>query len=163
MTLATARFRSLRELCGVMQNRGAGRNMLFIHRIAIAASLILVTATAAAPAAAEDYPDHAVTIITPFGTGGPADVFSRQVALFLSALFRQAVMVENRVGGAAVIGATAAAKSAPDGYTLLTISNALTANETLLPNRPYVLTRDFVPVATLNYSELVMVVHPSLP
>jgi tripartite-type tricarboxylate transporter receptor subunit TctC len=136
--------------------------MLFIHRIVIAASLILVGATAAAPAA-EDYPDHPVTIITPFGAGGPADVFSRQVSLFLSALFRQAVVVENRVGGAAVIGAAAAAKSAPDGYTLLTISNALTANETLVPNRPYVLTRDFVPVATLNYSELVMVVHPSVP
>jgi tripartite-type tricarboxylate transporter receptor subunit TctC len=142
---------------------GAGRDMLFVHRIAIAASLILVAATAVAPAGAEDYPDHPVTIITPFGAGGHADVFSRQVALFLSALLRQAVVVENRVGGGAVNGAAAAAKSAPDGYTLLTISNALTANETLVPNRPYVLTRDFVPVATLNYSELVMVVHPSVP
>ena len=55
------------------------------------------------------------------------------------------------------------AKSAPDGYTLLTVSNTLTANETLFPNKSYVLTRDFVPVATLNYSELVMVVHPSVP
>jgi tripartite-type tricarboxylate transporter receptor subunit TctC len=137
--------------------------MLFIHRIAIAASLTLLAATAAASAGAEDYPDHPVKIITPFGAGGHADVFSRQVALFLSALLRQAVMVENRAGGGAVFGASAAAKSAPDGYTLLTISNALTANETLVPNRPYVLTRDFVPVATLNYSELVMVVHPSVP
>src|SRR6266481_2493118 len=64
---------------------------------------------------------------------------------------------------ASVIGTDAVAKSAPDGYTLLTISNTLTANETLYPNRPYVLMRDFVPVAALNYSELVLVVHPSLP
>jgi len=81
----------------------------------------------------------------------------------LSAQLRQTFVVENRAGGAAVIGAGAVAKSAPDGYTLLAISNALTANETLAPNRPYVLMRDFVPVATLNYSELVMVVHPSMP
>jgi tripartite-type tricarboxylate transporter receptor subunit TctC len=137
--------------------------MLFIHRIAIAASLTFAAATAAAPAYAEDYPDHPVTIIVPFGVGGVADVCSREVALFLSALLRQAFLVENRAGGSAVIGAAAAAKSAPDGYTLLTISNALTANETVVPNRPYGLMRDFVPVATLNYSDLVMVVHPSVP
>ncbi len=137
--------------------------MLFIHRIAIAASLILVAATAVVPAAGEDYPDHPVTIIVPFGIGGVADVCSREVALFLSALLRQPVVVENRAGGSAVLGTAAAAKSAPDGYTLLTISNALTANEAVVPNRPYRLIRDFVPVATLNYSDLVMVVHPSVP
>jgi tripartite-type tricarboxylate transporter receptor subunit TctC len=133
--------------------------LLLIHKFAVA---LLLALPAAAPAAAQDYPNHPVRIIVPFGVGGPADVFSRQVALFLSALLKQAVVVENRAG-ASVIGADAAAKSAPDGYTLLTISNTLTANETLFPNKPYVLMRDFVPVAALNYSELVMVVHPSLP
>jgi tripartite-type tricarboxylate transporter receptor subunit TctC len=73
------------------------------------------------------------------------------------------VVVEDRPGAASIIGADAVAKSPADGYTLLTISNTLTANETLFPNRPYVLMRDFVPVASLNYSELVMVVHPSVP
>jgi tripartite-type tricarboxylate transporter receptor subunit TctC len=134
--------------------------MLPVHKLAVA---LLLAPLAAAPAAAEDYPDHPVRIIAPFGVGGPADVFSRQVALFLSAQLKQAVVVENRAGGAAIIGADAAAKSAPDGHTLLTVSNALTANETLFPNKPYVLMRDFVPVAGLNYSELVMVVHPSVP
>jgi tripartite-type tricarboxylate transporter receptor subunit TctC len=137
--------------------------MLFVHRIAIAASLTLAAAPVATPAAAEDYPDHPIAVIVPFGAGGHADVFSRQVALFLSAVLRQAVVVENRPGGGAIIGAETAAKSAPDGYTLLAISNALTANETLVPNRPYVLTRDFVAVATLNYADLVMVVHPAVP
>jgi tripartite-type tricarboxylate transporter receptor subunit TctC len=134
--------------------------MLFIRRVAIAASLTLGAATAV-PAA--DYPSRPVKIIAPFGAGGPADVYSRQVAQFLSAQLRQAVTVENRASGNAAVGVGAVAKSAPDGYTLLVISNALTANETLVPNRPYVLMRDFVPVATLNYSELVMVVHPSMP
>jgi tripartite-type tricarboxylate transporter receptor subunit TctC len=134
--------------------------VLFVRRVAIAATLALGAATAVSAA---DYPRRPVKIIAPFGVGGPADVYSRQVAQLLSAQLRQTFVVENRAGGAAVIGAGAVAKSAPDGYTLLAISNALTANETLAPNRPYVLMRDFVPVATLNYSELVMVVHPSMP
>jgi tripartite-type tricarboxylate transporter receptor subunit TctC len=133
--------------------------LLLIHRFAVA---LLLTLSTAAPAAAQDYPNRPVKVIVPFGVGGPADVFSRQVALFLSAVLKQAVVVENRAGPT-IIGADAAAKSPPDGYTLLTVSNTLTANETLFPNKPYVLMRDFVPVATLNYSELVMVVHPSVP
>ena len=133
--------------------------MLLIHKFAVA---LLLALPAAAPAAAQDYPNHPVRIIVPFGVGGPADVFSRQVALFLSALLKQAVVVENRAG-ASVIGADAAAKSAPDGYTLLTISNTLTANESLFPNKSYSLMRDFVAVAPLNYSELVMVIKPKVP
>jgi tripartite-type tricarboxylate transporter receptor subunit TctC len=133
--------------------------LLLIHHFAVA---FLLALSAAAPVAAQDYPNHPVSVIVPFGVGGPADVFSRQVALFLSAVFKQAVVVENRAG-ASIIGADAAAKSTPDGYTLLTVSNTLTANETLFPDKPYVLMRDFAPVAALNYSDLVMVVHPSVP
>src|SRR4029077_19739268 len=62
-----------------------------------------------------------------------------------------------------VIGTDAAAKSAADGYTLLLMSNAQTVNESLVPNKPYALMRDFAPVAPLNYSDLVLVVHPSVP
>jgi tripartite-type tricarboxylate transporter receptor subunit TctC len=134
--------------------------VLFVHRVVIAASLTLGAATAI-PAA--EYPSRTVKIIVPFGPGGPADVYSRQLAPLLSAQLRQAFVVENRAGNAPAVGAGWVAKSAPDGYTLLVISNTLTTNETLVPNRPYVLMRDFVPVATLNYSELVMVVHPSVP
>jgi tripartite-type tricarboxylate transporter receptor subunit TctC len=137
--------------------------MSFIRPVAVAASLAVCVIVAAAPAAAEDYPARPIKLIVPFGAGGPGDVFSRQVAQFLPEVLNQPVVVENRPGAASVIGADVVAKSAPDGYTLLTISNTLTANETLFPHRPYVLTRDFAPVATLNYSELVMVVHPSVP
>jgi tripartite-type tricarboxylate transporter receptor subunit TctC len=146
-----------------LSGRVEEKPMPLLQRIAVAALLALGAAAAAVPAAAQDYPNHPIKLIVPFGAGGPGDVFSRQVAQFLPDILKQSVVVENRPGAASIIGADAVAKSAPDGYTLLTISNTLTANETLFPHRSYVLTRDFVPVATLNYSELVMVVHPSLP
>jgi tripartite-type tricarboxylate transporter receptor subunit TctC len=71
--------------------------------------------------------------------------------------------MENRPGAGTVIGTDAAAKSPPDGYTLLMISATQTVNETLFANKPYQLMRDFVPVAMLFRSELVMVVHPTVP
>ena len=76
---------------------------------------------------------------------------------------KQSFVIENRPGAGALIGTGEVAKSAPDGYTLLMMSNTHTVNETLLPNRPYQLMRDFVAVAPVNYSDLLMVVHPSVP
>jgi tripartite-type tricarboxylate transporter receptor subunit TctC len=139
-----------------------------IRNLARTLAALLAFAALAAPAAAQtdstkDYPSRPIRIIAPFGAGGPGDVFSRQLANYLAELLKQPVFVENRAGAASIIGADAAAKSAPDGYTLLTISNTLTTNETLFPDRPYVLMRDFVPVAALNYSELLMAIHPSVP
>jgi tripartite-type tricarboxylate transporter receptor subunit TctC len=137
--------------------------MSHVNKLALAAPFVAALLTLAAPTVAQtDYPSHPIKIIAPFGAGGPGDVFSRQLAQFLPELLKQSVVVENRPGAASVIGADAVAKSAADGYTLLTVSNTLTANETLYPRRPYVLMRDFVPVAALNYSELVLVVHPSV-
>jgi tripartite-type tricarboxylate transporter receptor subunit TctC len=71
-------------------------------------------------------------------------------------------VMENRPGAGTIIGTDAAAKSPPDGYTLLMISATQTTTETLAPNKPFKLMRDFVPVASLLNSELVMVVHPSV-
>ena len=112
---------------------------------------------------AQDYPTKPVRIIVPFATGGPADVYARSVAQRLTESLGQSFIVDNRPGGGAVVGTDAAAKSAPDGYTLLMMSNAQTVNETLIPNKPYALLRDFIPVAPVNYSDLVLVAHPSLP
>ena len=117
----------------------------------------------AAPATAQDYPSRPIKMIVPFGAGGPADVFSRQLAQILQDAFKQSVVVENRPGAGSIIGTNEVAKSAPDGYTLLTMSNTHTVNETMTPNKPFQLMRDFVPVAGINYSDLVMVVHPSVP
>jgi len=115
------------------------------------------------PAAAQNYPNRTVKLIVPFGAGGPADVYARFLAQHLSDETKQSFIVEDRPGAGSIIGTDAVAKSAPDGYTLLVMSNTHTTNESLLPNKPYQLMRDFVPVATINYSDLLMVVHPSVP
>ena len=115
------------------------------------------------PAAAQNYPTHPVKMIVPFGAGGPADVYARVLAQHLSEETKQSFVVEDRPGAGSIIGTDAVAKSAPDGYTLLVMSNTHTTNESLLPNKPFQLMRDFVPVATINYSDLLMVVHPSVP
>jgi tripartite-type tricarboxylate transporter receptor subunit TctC len=115
------------------------------------------------PAAAQTYPNRPVKLIVPFGAGGPADVYARVLAQHLSEETKQSFIVEDRPGAGSIIGTDAVAKSAPDGYTLLVMSNTHTTNESLLPNKPFQLMRDFVPVATINYSDLLMVVHPSVP
>lgn len=109
------------------------------------------------------WPTRPVRIIVPFGLGGSADVAARFLADPLQQAFGQPFVIENRPGAGAVIGTEAVAKSAPDGYTLLLMSNTHTANETLLPNRPYQLMRDLVPVAAINIAYHVLAVHPSLP
>ena len=124
--------------------------------------LALCSLLASASLFAQDYPVKPVRIIVPFATGGPADVYARALAQRLSESLGQAFIVDNRPGGGAVVGTDAAAKSAPDGYTLLMMSNAQTVNETLIPNKPYALLRDFTPIAPVNYSDLVLVAHPSV-
>jgi len=118
---------------------------------------------AAAPSTAQDYPSHAIKMIVPFGAGGPTDIFTRLLAEELRKALKQPFVLENRPGAGTIIGTEAAAKSPPDGYTVLMISATQTTTETLVPSKPYKLLRDFVPVASLLNSELVMVVHPSVP
>ncbi len=117
----------------------------------------------AAPAAAQDYPARTVKVIVPFGAGGPADVYARVVGQHLSEALKQPFVIENRPGAGAIIGTDEAAKATPDGYTLLMMSNTHTTNETLIAKKPYQLMRDFVPVAPVNSSDLLMVIHPDVP
>jgi tripartite-type tricarboxylate transporter receptor subunit TctC len=127
-----------------------------------ALAVLGLTLTLLWPAAssAQSYPNKPVRIIVPFGAGGPADVFARVLAQHLTESQKQSFVVENRPGAGAIIGTDAVAKSAPDGYTLLLMSNTHTTNESLIPNKPFQLMRDFVPVAPINYSDLLMVAHP---
>jgi tripartite-type tricarboxylate transporter receptor subunit TctC len=111
---------------------------------------------------ADDYPSRPIRVIVPFGAGGPTDVFTRVLGEELRKALKQPLVMENRPGAGTVIGTEVAAKSPPDGYTLLMISATQTVNETLIGDKPYQLMRDFVPVAQLFHSELVMVVPPSL-
>jgi tripartite-type tricarboxylate transporter receptor subunit TctC len=129
-----------------------------------ALGLALLAASSFAPiAGAQAWPDKAVKIIVPFAAGGPADVYARVIGQKLQDVLGQAFIVDNRPGGGAIVGTDAVAKSPADGYTLLLMSNTHTVNESLFRNKPYQLMRDFVPVAPLNYSDLVLVVHPSVP
>jgi tripartite-type tricarboxylate transporter receptor subunit TctC len=122
-----------------------------------------LAALAAVPAPAQEYPSRPVKIIVPFDAGGPADVFARFLAQRLQETMGQPFVVEDRPGAGSLIGTEAVAKSAPDGYTLLVMSNTQTVNESLVPNKPYALMKDFVPVAPINTSDLVLVVNPSVP
>ncbi|TAI64503.1 tripartite tricarboxylate transporter substrate binding protein [Bradyrhizobium sp. Leo170] len=126
--------------------------------LALAALLL-----AGSSSVAQDYPSRPVRIIVPFGAGGPADVTARQIGNILQENFGQPFVVENRTGAGGVIGTQEAAMASPDGYTLLMMSNTQTANESLVPQRKYELMRDLVSIAPVNYSDLVIVVHPSVP
>jgi len=134
-------------------------SLKLLRPLAIAATCI---GFFAAPAGAQSYPTKPVKIIVPFAAGGPADNYARFLAQRLGDALGQAFVVDDKPGGGSVIGTDVVAKSAPDGYTLLLMSNTHTVNETLLPNKPFELMRDFVPVAPINYSDLVLVVHPSV-
>jgi tripartite-type tricarboxylate transporter receptor subunit TctC len=111
---------------------------------------------------AQTYPARPVKIVVPFAAGGPADNYARFLAQRLQEAMGQPFVVEDKPGAGSVIGTDVVAKSPADGYTLLLMSNTHTVNETLLANKPFVLTRDFTPVAPINYSDLVLVAHPSL-
>src|SRR2546430_7825540 len=130
--------------------------------LALAATLLATPILLATQCLAQDYPTRPIRIIVPFGPGGPADVAARLLGNVLQENFAQPFVVENRTGAGGVIGTLEAAKSPPDGYTLLMMSNTQTANESLVPQRKYELMRDLVPIAPVNYSDLVIVVHPSV-
>jgi tripartite-type tricarboxylate transporter receptor subunit TctC len=123
----------------------------------------LLAASVTATATAQDYPSRPVRIIVPFGAGGTADIFGRQLGQHLSEAWKQPFIIENRTGAGGNVGTDAAAKSAPDGYTLLMVGSTHATNESLYKNKPFVLMRDFAAVAPLNYFDMVMVVTPSLP
>jgi tripartite-type tricarboxylate transporter receptor subunit TctC len=132
-------------------------------RALVPAFLAIVALLAAWSSRAQDYPNRTIRFIVPFGAGGPTDVFTRALAEELRKVLNQPFVMDNRPGAGTIIGTSEAAKAAPDGYTLLMMSATQTTVETLNPNKPYKLMRDFVPVASLMNSELVMVVHPSVP
>jgi tripartite-type tricarboxylate transporter receptor subunit TctC len=125
---------------------------------------VLFTALmSAGGAGAQAWPSRPVKIVVPFAAGGPADNYARFLATRLQEALGQPFVVDDKPGAGSLIGTDIVAKSAPDGYTLLLMSNTHTVNETLIPNKPFVLTRDFAAIAPINYSDLVLVAHPALP
>jgi len=127
-------------------------------RVAAAIALILPL-----NAPGQGYPAKPVRIIVPFAAGGPADIYARFLGQRLQEPLGQSFVIDDRPGAGSIIGTEIVAKSPPDGYTLLMMSNTHTVNESLVPKKPFALMKDFVPVAPVNYSDLVLVVHPSVP
>ena len=129
------------------------RGRLAAIALALAAPLVM----------AQEYPNHPVKIIVPFAAGGPADVYARFLSQRLQESLGQTFIIDNRPGGGSLIGTDAVAKSAPDGYTLLLMSNTHTVNESLFATKPFQLMRDFAPIAPINSSDLVLVARNGLP
>jgi tripartite-type tricarboxylate transporter receptor subunit TctC len=129
-------------------------------------SLKLITvalALGAGLAHAQSYPNRPVKIVVPFAAGGPADNYARFMAQRLTDELKQPFVIDNKPGAGSIIGTDFAAKSPADGYTLLMMSNTQTVNESLIPKKPFTLMKDFVGIAPVNYSNLLLVVHPSVP
>ena len=133
------------------------------RRIAALLALAAVVTISAFAANADDYPSRPVKIIVPFGAGGPTDVYARAIGEELRKSLHQPFVMENRPGAGTTIGTDVVAKSPPDGYTLLMVSGTQTVNETLYAHKQYQLMRDLVPIAPLIDTDLVLVVHPSVP
>ena len=127
-------------------------------RWALRLGLAIVAAALALPAMAQSWPAKPVRIVVPFGPGGPADIYARVIGQELSEVLKQQFVIENKAGAGGTIGADIVAKAAPDGYTLLMMSNTLTTNETLLANKPYALMRDLTAVAPVNASEMMVAI-----
>jgi tripartite-type tricarboxylate transporter receptor subunit TctC len=114
-------------------------------------------------AGAQDYPARSVRIIIPISPGGATDILTRTLAARLATVWRQQVMVDNRPGGGSNVGFEAAAKSTPDGYTLLMAQPPLAVNASLYRKLAYDAVRDFEPIMLTATSTNVLVVHPSVP
>lgn len=123
----------------------------------------LIGATLATPALAQSFPERTVRYIVPFTPAGLTDIMARILANRLGEAWQRPVVVENRAGGNAMIGADAAAKSAPDGHTLLAITLTHAVNATLFPNAPYNLLRDLTTISILGSLPLLVVVNAASP
>ena len=126
--------------------------------------LLCMALAATLPARAQDYPARSITLVVPFPAGGGVDSMGRIVADQLTLAFGQQVVVENRGGAAGVIGTRAAAKAAPDGYTLvMSTSGTTTINPSLYASPGYDPLKDFAPIGLIATTPIVVMTHPSLP
>ena len=126
-------------------------------------AVLAVALLSSLPCWSQNYPSRPVKIVVPFAVGGPADIYGRFIGAKLSETMGQPFVVENRPGGGSIVGTDAVVKSPADGYTLLVMSNTHTVNETLIPKKPFDLMKDLAPISGINYSDLLLVVHPSVP
>jgi tripartite-type tricarboxylate transporter receptor subunit TctC len=129
----------------------------------LASIAAVVTLGFSAISSAQTWPTKPVRWMNPFPAGGGTDVFARPMAAKVGGLVGQTVVVENMGGAGGTVGAAAAAKAAPDGYTFFVGAIHHTIAESLYPNKTYKLEQDFVPITVLSYVPNVLVIHPKHP
>ena len=134
------------------------------RRATLAAAVAALALGFAWPAASQDFPSRAITLIVPYPPGGGVDAMARIVGEKLSAALGQQVIVDNRGGGGGNIGTRAAAKSPPDGYTLLLgHTGTISINPSLYANAGYDPRRDFAPIGLMASMPVALLAHPSFP
>ena len=132
-------------------------------RLAVSLFLAFAALFAAAQGEAQDYPARTVRIVVTFPAGGSADITARVFADRLSELWKQPVIIENRTGAGGSIGVESVHRSAPDGYTLLLMSNTHVINHVLFKKLAYDITKDFQALGVVTSSPMLIAVHPSVP
>ncbi|MDO8276886.1 MAG: tripartite tricarboxylate transporter substrate binding protein [Burkholderiaceae bacterium] len=137
--------------------------MFQLLRLLHRACLFLCLAGLVPAAMAQSYPDKTVKLVVPFPAGATMDFVVRLIAQKLSDDWGQPVVVENRTGGAGLIGTNFVAKAPADGYTILAVANSFAANPTLRSDLPYDTARDFAPITLIGSTPLVLVAHSGLP
>ncbi len=136
---------------------------LSLTRLTAASAMALALISASSVAMAQAYPNRIVRLIVPFPPGAGADTTVRLFTPKLTDFFGQQVIVDNRAGAAGNIGAEAASKAVPDGYTLLVAPSSLATSQSLYKDLKFDITRDFAPVAMLASAPFVAAIHPSVP
>ncbi len=141
------------------------RNIMIrkIRKYCSQVAVMLLSGTSVTLAYAQPYPSKPLHLIVPYAAGGGADIVARTLAQKLSESMGQQVVVDNRAGAAGNIGAALGAKAAPDGYTLLLITNTHATNASLYTKVGYDLAKDFAPITLMSETPLILAVHPSLP
>jgi tripartite-type tricarboxylate transporter receptor subunit TctC len=146
-----------------MTTQRTDRRRLLARATAAAATAAFAVPGLGRAQATTGFPDRAVRVVVPYAAGGPTDIIARAVAERLFETWRQPVVVENRPGAGAAIGAEHVARAAPDGHTLLLGASAHVMNPPLMPRLPYHAVRDFTPIIQAAYHPMILVVHPSVP
>jgi len=113
--------------------------------------------------AADNYPNRPIRLIVPYAPGGNGDIVGRIVADGLTTRLGQQVVVDNRAGGASIIGTDLAAKAPPDGYTLLVVASTFAVNPSLAPKLPYDTLKDLIPISLVGQTPQVLLTHPTMP
>ena len=131
-----------------------------MKRVVFSAMLLLCSVTGAMGQA---YPTRPIRFIVPFAAGGGTDLVARTLALRLYEALGQPVIVDNRTGASGVIGTEAAARSAPDGYTIMIATPTFTVNPSLMAKLPYDALKDFVPITLIATAPHLLAVNPSVP